>query len=220
MVDYDWPYLTRGRAIVLILALIGMGWLIFRTMQPTPTVLSLWPGPMGGNSVQQSTGLSSVFQPTGQGLSAGSLRPQGNPLGVANTVMTQGYGVGTHAPAHIWGAIDLAIDGTGNGRADPDATWGHPIYATHAGTVKVSRDTWPAGNHVWIVNEQYRTGYAHLQDFAVQTGQVVERGQKIGTVGSTGQSSGPHLDYQVWQMQNGQWVNLNPLDFGVFDGVR
>mgnify|MGYP005848631041 CR=1 FL=1 len=141
------------------------------------------------------------------------LVPLGDPLRSERSVITQDYGVGTHAPAHIWGAVDLAIDGTGTGRADPDATQGHPIYATHAGMVTVTPNSWPAGNHVWITNEPYRTGYAHLHDVAVQSGQIVARGQKIGTVGSTGQSSGPHLDYQVWHMQNGQWVNLNPRDF-------
>jgi hypothetical protein len=34
-------------------------------------------------------------------------------------IMTQGYGVGTHAPASIWGAVDLAVDSNGDGNADP-----------------------------------------------------------------------------------------------------
>jgi murein DD-endopeptidase MepM/ murein hydrolase activator NlpD len=38
----------------------------------------------------------------------------------------------------------------------------------------------------------------------------------IGYVGSTGASSGPHLDYQVWQ----DGVNVNPLDFGALAAVR
>jgi murein DD-endopeptidase MepM/ murein hydrolase activator NlpD len=50
----------------------------------------------------------------------------------------------------------------------------------------------------------------------VQEGQTVKRGDVIGYVGSTGDSSGPHLDYQVWQ----DGVNVNPLDFGALDAVR
>ncbi|NJK80790.1 MAG: M23 family metallopeptidase [Chloroflexaceae bacterium] len=127
--------------------------------------------------------------------------------------MTQGYGEGSHAPANVWGAIDLALDGDGDGAADPDGTWGQPIYATHAGVIKATPNSWPAGNHVWITNDQYRTGYAHLQDFAVQDGQFVQRGTLIGHIGSTGQSSGPHLDYQIWRMQGGTWINVNPLGY-------
>jgi murein DD-endopeptidase MepM/ murein hydrolase activator NlpD len=43
---------------------------------------------------------------------------------------------------------------------------------------------------------------------------VVRQGELIGFVGSTGMSSGPHLDYQVWVQQSGSWVNVNPLDYG------
>ncbi|PDV99509.1 M23 family metallopeptidase [Candidatus Chloroploca asiatica] len=144
-------------------------------------------------------------------------RPYGNPLRATSTVMTQGYGVGTHAPAHVWGAIDLAIDSTGNGMADPQGSWNHPIYATHDGVVTVTPNSYPAGNHVWIVNDAYRTGYAHLATFTVSNGQVVARGDLIGTMGSTGMSSGPHLDYQVWEKVNGAWINRNPLDFSPFE---
>lgn len=136
--------------------------------------------------------------------------PNGCPLGTSNVIITQGYGVGSHAPADTWGAIDLAIDGDGDGLADPGGTLGAPIYATHAGVVHLAIDTWPAGNHIWIEGAHYQTGYSHLKGFAVQDGQHVSRGDVIGYVGSTGQSSGPHLDYQVWK----DGVNVNPLDYG------
>ncbi len=146
-----------------------------------------------------------------------TLTPKGNPLRARNTVMTQGYGIGTHAPSETWGAIDLAIDMDGDGEADPSSTQGHPIRATHSGIVKVTPSSWPAGNHIWVMNQSYKTSYAHLADFAVVSGQVVRQGDVIGSVGSTGQSSGPHLDYQVWKKEGGAWVNVNPLDFGALD---
>jgi murein DD-endopeptidase MepM/ murein hydrolase activator NlpD len=79
--------------------------------------------------------------------------------------------------------------------------------------VKVTPNSYPAGNHIWVSNDQFKTGYAHLATFAVENGQYVERGQLIGYMGSTGMSSGPHLDYQIWEIQGGTWVNRNPLDF-------
>jgi hypothetical protein len=146
--------------------------------------------------------------------------PTGNPLNATNTVMTQGYGVGTHAPAASWGAIDLALDSNGDGVADPDGTWERPIYATHSGIVQLTPNSYPAGNHVWVINDSYKTGYAHLQGFAVENGQAVARGTVIGYIGSTGMSSGPHLDYQVWRKQGSRWINVNPLDYGALKPLR
>ena len=226
MYDDGWPNLTPGRVVLLILSLIGLGWLLFQVNRADPARMSFWQGHSVFGAVGQAqsvdveaNALRGIMAPlTGQGQS-GDMRPNGNPLGVSNVVMTQGYGTGTHAPAAVWGAIDLAIDGDGDGEADPEGSLGQPVYATHRGVVKLATDTWPAGNHVWVFNDYYKTGYAHLQQFAVAEGQMVERGQLVGYIGSTGQSSGPHLDYQVWQMQSGRWVNLNPFDFGVFDGT-
>jgi murein DD-endopeptidase MepM/ murein hydrolase activator NlpD len=136
--------------------------------------------------------------------------PWGNPTDSTAAVMTQGYGVGTHTPAATWGAIDIAIDGNGDDQADAQASDGAPIYATHRGVVKVTPNSVPAGNHIWVRGEHYKTGYSHLKGFAVQTGQVVERGTLIGYMGATGRASGPHLDYQVWK----DGVNQNPLSYG------
>ncbi|MDQ2997415.1 MAG: M23 family metallopeptidase [Chloroflexota bacterium] len=195
-------------------------------MRQGPAELSNWSG--NGNpfaasaagALPQSQSQAIVIQAapqTGRGEPVGdSDIPSSNPLGLPNTVMTQGYGVGSHAPADIWGAVDLALDGDGDGQADPQGTDGTPVYATHNGVVQLSRNTYPAGNHIWLIGDRYKTGYAHLKDFAVQDGQEVKRGDVIGYAGSTGGSSGPHLDYQVWQ----DGVNVNPLDFGALYAVR
>lgn len=218
----------RGSGRTLVLAAVATGVLgLWLRSGGEPVRLSGWQLPGGPVAVAAvgapldaalgdgAAGLSGFAQQRqqGQGL-PGDPRPEGNPLQAPNTVMTQGYGVGTHAPAEIWGAVDLAIDGDGDGAADPDGSWNQPVYATHSGVVTVTPDSHPAGNHVWIVNDEYRTGYAHLSGFAVSTGQAVRRGDLIGYLGSTGMSSGPHLDYQVWVKQGGAWVNVNPLDFG------
>jgi len=124
-------------------------------------------------------------------------------------VMTQGYAVGTHAPAAIWGAVDLAVDGNGDGYADPSATLGTPIVALHSGIAHVVPNNWLAGNYVKITDEVngWATAYAHLNELNIVSGQRVEPGMIIGWVGTTGYSSGPHLHYEVYQND----ININPL---------
>jgi len=115
-------------------------------------------------------------------------------------VTTQGYGIGTHEPASVWGAVDLAIDGDGDGNAEPGMTQGVPIFATHGGVAHVTLDSWPGGNFVRVIDEQagWATAYAHLDVVSVAEGQAIPAGTIIGTVGSTGMTSGPHLHYEVW----------------------
>jgi murein DD-endopeptidase MepM/ murein hydrolase activator NlpD len=138
--------------------------------------------------------------------------PQGCPLQPEHgrVVMTQGYGVGTHAPADVWGAVDLAVDGNGDGWAEPDATWDVLVVSTHGGVVWATPGSWPGGNHVWIEDQAsgWSTGYAHLSQILVESGQYVAAGTVIGLVGNTGMATGPHLDYQVWHNR----VNVDPTN--------
>lgn len=60
-------------------------------------------------------------------------------------------------------------------------------------------------DHGWGVY----TLYAHQQETLVQAGEIVSSGQVIGTIGSTGRSTGPHLHWEVWL--NG--VNVDPLQW-------
>lgn len=128
--------------------------------------------------------------------------PHGCPLvaRAGRIVITQGYGVGTHAPASVWGALDLAIDGDGDGAPEPDSTRGALIVATHGGVARVFLGSWPGGNFVRIVDAQagWSTAYAHLDTVFVADGQALTAGTPIGTTGSTGFASGPHLHYEVW----------------------
>lgn len=209
------------RVGVIGLALFGIVWLLLQ-FNPPDTSLSAWIANASVNQIGLSgaaKGLSGMALPQSR-RSGAALRPYGNPLRARTLMVTQGYGVGTHAPAATWGGIDLALDSNGDGEAEPEGTLGIPVYATMDGQVKLTPNSWPGGNHIWVVNDDYRTGFAHLLDFAVPNGAMVVPGQLIGHVGSTGSSSGPHLHYDVWQRQNGQWVNLNPLDFGVLTFVE
>lgn len=83
----------------------------------------------------------------------------------------------------------------GNDYAAPVGT---PTYAAAAGTVVIAGWSNSAGN--WVVINHGNglvTKYMHHSSLCVSTGQYVEKGQQIGYVGSTGQSTGPHLHFQV-----------------------
>jgi murein DD-endopeptidase MepM/ murein hydrolase activator NlpD len=88
---------------------------------------------------------------------------------------------------------------------------GVPVVAADAGyVVMAGRDTWGYGNQVVIDHGNgYLTRYAHLQTILVKAGQSVSKQQKIGTMGSTGRSTGPHLHFEV--IHGG--VRRNPLGF-------
>jgi hypothetical protein len=58
-----------------------------------------------------------------------------------------------------------------------------------------------------------KTVYIHMQQILVGNGQLVHPGQPIGVMGSTGMSTGPHLEYQVRLNQSGKWVAVNPMNY-------
>ena len=95
--------------------------------------------------------------------------------------------------------------------------YGTQIVAAESGTVIRANNTdeWGDGwgYHVYIYhNDTYCTLYAHMSQTAVSTGQYVSKGQVIGYEGSTGDSTGPHLHFEVWE--NGTRVNPRPFLFG------
>lgn len=83
---------------------------------------------------------------------------------------------------------------------------GTPVIATAAGRVTVAGRRGAYGILVEIDHGHGMvTRYAHLSRASVKVGQVVERGQDIGAVGTTGLSTGPHLHYEV--LVNGRHTN-------------
>ncbi len=74
-----------------------------------------------------------------------------------------------------------------------------PIFATAPGEVSFTGVRPGYGNTVEIDHGHgFKTRYAHLEGYAVTLGQRVAVGQRIGAMGSTGRSTGPHLHYEVW----------------------
>lgn len=81
---------------------------------------------------------------------------------------------------------------------DITAPWGTPIRATAAGKVVAAEYQSGYGNAVEIEHtKQLKTLYGHCSSFAVSEGEMVQKGQIIAYVGSTGLSTGPHVHYEV-----------------------
>jgi murein DD-endopeptidase MepM/ murein hydrolase activator NlpD len=90
---------------------------------------------------------------------------------------------------------------------DYAAPRGTPVYAAGDGRVIDAGYTRPNGNYVFIQHgEGFKTHYLHLNKKRVKRGDRVKQGQVIGTVGSTGAATGPHLHYEF--LVNG--VHRNP----------
>ncbi|MCU0499665.1 MAG: M23 family metallopeptidase [Anaerolineae bacterium] len=146
----------------------------------------------GGTSGGGAGGNLVSFQPG----DPGSCRPQppgtgggwGRPMAIGTYTVTRGFS--------SWHpGIDLA------------APIGTSVYAANSGTVIFAgRNNWGYGNAIVISHGPFATLYGHLNSVNVSCGQTVGTGQIIGTVGNTGNSSGPHLHFEI--MYNG--IRGNP----------
>lgn len=93
---------------------------------------------------------------------------------------------------------------------DIGAGYGSQIVAADSGRVTLAGWNSGYGYCVIINHGNGRSSlYAHMSSFCVSAGQSVQKGQKIGNVGSTGNSTGPHLHFEI--MVNGQPVD--PMQF-------
>lgn len=93
---------------------------------------------------------------------------------------------------------------------DIAARTGTPVHAPATGKVLDVRWSEAGGLSIWIRHgPKTQTYYAHLSCVMVGRGQRVVQGQPIAEVGSTGNSTGPHLHFSV--RREGQWVNPLPV---------
>lgn len=96
---------------------------------------------------------------------------------------------------------------------DYAAPKGTPVMTIGDGVVTSVKYEGAGGNTVRIRhNSVYSTAYLHLSKYAkgLKAGQRVRQGDVIGYVGSTGRSTGPHLDFRVWK--NGSPINPLKMD--------
>jgi len=89
---------------------------------------------------------------------------------------------------------------------------GNPIFASdHGVVVYAGWNDWGYGNMIVIDHGNgWQTLYAHLSEVSVSCGQSVYQGAQIATLGSTGNSSGPHLHFE---MRSDKYGRPNPWDF-------
>ncbi len=97
---------------------------------------------------------------------------------------------------------------------DIGAPKGTPVQAPAAGRVLFAAELANTGNTLVIEHgDGLKSLFYHMDSLSVAEGDMVERGQQVGTVGSTGYSTGPHLHYEVRLFQN----SVNPMR--LFDGT-
>lgn len=102
------------------------------------------------------------------------------------------------------GGIDIVL-GSGSSA-------GIPVVASASGTVVTAYSGWRGYGHTVVIDHGggIQTRYAHMYpgSITVRVGQKVYQGQQIGRIGSTGNSTGPHLHFEV--LVNGRKVNPYP----------
>ena len=121
---------------------------------------------------------------------------------------------------YIWPVNSRYITSTMGGRESPGGIgstnhqgtdigrvgYTSPIYAAKAGTVIISQRSSSYGEYVVISHGSGNsTLYGHMSSRKVSVGQQVKQGEVIGITGSTGNSTGPHLHFEV--VENGRRVN-------------
>jgi LysM repeat protein len=134
--------------------------------------------------------------------------------GACGTIMDGAVGTG----AFIWPSNAHFISGydyspsTNHFGIDIDGDLGEPMWATDSGVVVYAGwNNFGYGNMVVIDHGNgWQTAYAHMQVYSVICGQSVFQGTPIGTIGSTGKSSGPHIHYE---MLHDNYGKVNPWDF-------
>ncbi|MBR5152324.1 MAG: M23 family metallopeptidase [Clostridia bacterium] len=123
----------------------------------------------------------------------------------ANTFTEPACGVITSPFGQRWGRAHQGIDIGGE--------MGSPILAAKDGTVVFAGIADGYGNYLILDHGNgLRTAYAHCDKLYVSDGDCVVQGQQIATMGSTGNSTGPHLHFEIQQ----DGVFLNPQEYGLY----
>ncbi|MFJ7127548.1 M23 family metallopeptidase [Streptomyces sp. NPDC098101] len=118
----------------------------------------------------------------------------------------------SHHSAEVRQALDFV-------RSDGGGTAGAPVLASASGTAYRYSQPSGAGNYIVIEHGGgWKTYYFHLSAYAVAHGAAVSQGQRIGTTGSTGNSSGAHIHYEQLYNGVGQPITINGASLAPYPG--
>lgn len=132
-------------------------------------------------------------------------------LDYAERISAPGPGRGYALAWPLRGTISQGYHG-GHLAIDIATYYGAKVYASAGGRVVYARfspDGWLGFRVVIAHGNGLQTAYNHMSDVYVEEGESVSRGQLIGQVGSTGNSTGPHVHFQVYQGSQ----RANPLGY-------
>ena len=124
-----------------------------------------------------------------------------------------------------WRIHPITGDSRFHSGTDLGAPMGTPVLAAYAGKVAIADFLGGYGLTVTIDHNKgtQETLYGHLSEIFVKPGEVVKQGAVIGRVGSTGNSTGPHLHFELRQQTADGWVTLDPgsqLEIAMADLVK
>ena len=143
---------------------------------------------------------------------------------LAEEQAAKGQASNTALGGYIWPVNSRRITSTFGGRASPGGIgstnhkgldiggvgYNSQVFAAKAGTVIVSQYSRGYGNYVVVSHGSGNTTlYAHMSSRKVSVGQYVNQGDVLGITGSTGNSTGPHLHFEI--TENG--TRINPLKY-------
>ncbi|WP_430683946.1 M23 family metallopeptidase [Leptolyngbya sp. AN02str] len=129
----------------------------------------------------------------------------GYPLSTTSATVTLGYG---------WQVDPGSGQVIFHSGVDLQANAGDAVLAAGSGTVAFVGQQGAYGNLIVINHAQgLQTRYAQLQSTSVTAGQTVRAGDRIGTVGSSGSATAPHLHFEVRSNSDLGWVAQNPGDY-------
>lgn len=159
---------------------------------------------------QGSSGGSSDNGSSDNGSSGGSSGGStGGSTGGDGEGMSSGFDPAWPLPGYDTSWVTCWYGDGGHNGFDIAGNYGAQIIASQAGQVLSAEYHYSWGNNVLLYhNGTYQTRYAHMSSMAVSSGEYVQRGQVIGYVGSTGNSTGNHLHYEVYY--NGTRVDPYP----------
>ncbi len=154
-------------------------------------------------AVRAPTKSSSPRHPVGGAPSVGSSRPPRTYNGGGFQWPTTSHHISQY---YHYGHFGIDLDGS----------TGDPIWAAAGGTVTYAgwKDN-GGGYQVWIAHGSgLSTTYNHMSSVSVGRGQQVDRGQRVGRMGATGNATGSHLHFEVWRgpIWNGG-ERVNPLGY-------